>query len=148
MEWPRSSPKALSGANASSNSWSAAFLAHHPLTNRGWEFLSQEDPEELAHVSSWIRQRKPEAIVSVPIIIEALFRQGWRPPSSSTVILLDWTSNPWGFGGIDQGGEVIAANAVDLVAGQLQHNERGVPENVKMLLFTGRWIPPTKAISP
>jgi len=121
--------------------WSAAFLAHHPQPHRAWEFLAQENLQELAHVTSWIRQRKPEAIVGLPSLIHALLAQGWRPSAKTTVALLDWAPNPWGFGGIDQGERVIATNAVDLVAGQLQRNERGVPEHIKMLLFAGQWVP-------
>jgi LacI family transcriptional regulator len=120
--------------------WSAAFLAHHPLTNRAWEFLIQENPEDLSHLVSWIRRRKPEAVVGGRRMIEILLKQGWSPPPKTTIILLDWTPNPWGFGGIDQCDHVIATNAVDLVAGQLQRNERGVPENVKMLLSAGHWV--------
>jgi len=120
--------------------WSAAFLAHHPLTNRAWEFLAQENPHKLSHLASWIRQRKPDAIVGLREIIETLLDRGWRPPPKTPVILLDWGPNPRDFGGIDQGEEVVATNAVDLVAGQLQHNEQGVPEHVKMLLYAGRWV--------
>lgn len=125
--------------------WSAAFLAHHPLTNRAWEFLAHENPEDLSHLAAWIRQRKPDAIVGARVILEILLNQGWRPSPKTTVALLDSVPNPWGFGGIDQGEHVIAANAVDLVAGQLQRNERGVPEHVKMLLFAGRWVSGNKA---
>jgi LacI family transcriptional regulator len=120
--------------------WSAAFLAHHPLTNRAWEFLAQENPEKLSHLPSWIRQRRPDAVVGARRIIEILLNQGWSPPLQTTIILLDWTPNPWGFGGIDQCEHVVATNAVDLVVGQLQHNERGVPEHVKMLLSAGHWV--------
>jgi len=120
--------------------WSAAFLAHHPLTNHSWEFLAQENPEELSHLASWIRQRKPDAIVGARVIVEALMNQGWHQSPATTVALLDSVPNPWGFGGIDQGEHVIATNAVDLVDGQLQRNERGVPEHVKMLLYAGRWV--------
>ena len=119
---------------------SAAFLAYHPLPNRAWDFLAQEDGEQLSHLPAWIRQRKPDAIVAARVIIESLLNQGWNPSAKTTVVLLDSVPNPWGFGGIDQGEQVIATNAVDLVAGQLQRNERGVPENVKMLLFAGRWV--------
>jgi len=120
--------------------WSAAFLAHHPQTHRAWEFLAQEDPENLSDVAFWIRQHKPDAIVGITGIIEILLKQGWCPPPKTTIVLLDWFPNSWGFGGIDQCESVIAANAVDLVAGQLEHNERGVPEHVKMLLFSGHWV--------
>jgi len=120
--------------------WSAAFLVHHPLTDLALEFLAQKNPENLYDLAPWIRQRKPDAIVANRHIVEILFSRGWTPPQRSTIILLDWTPNPHGFGGIDQCERVIATNAVDLVAGQLQHNERGIPEHVKMLLFAGHWV--------
>jgi LacI family transcriptional regulator len=119
--------------------WSAAFLAHHPLGSRAWEFLAQENPDAPTPLAAWIRRRRPDAIVGLWPLIQGLLHQGWRPSRHTTVVLLDWVPNPWGFGGIDQGDHVIAANAVDLVAGQLQRNERGVPADVKMLLFAGRW---------
>lgn len=120
--------------------WSAAFLAHHPMTERAWKFLDQEDPEVIGDLAIRIRRRKPDAIVGLWSILEVLLSQGWSPPRGTLVILLDWVPNSRGFGGIDQCAPVIAMNAVDLVAGQLQRNERGSPKDVKMLLSTGRWV--------
>ena len=34
----------------------------------------------------------------------------------------------------------LGAAAIDLVAEQLNHNERGLPENVKRVLLPGRWF--------
>jgi LacI family transcriptional regulator len=120
--------------------WSAAFLAYHPMPGRAWEFLDQEDPEDIADLASRIRRRKPDAIVGARSIIEILLGQGWSPSPATPVILLDWVPNPQRFGGVDQCYQVIASNAVDLVAGQLQRNERGNPKDVKMLLSVGRWV--------
>jgi len=44
--------------------------------------------------------------------------------------------------GVDQGYEVIAGHAVDLVVAQLQRNERGLPEAPRAVLFPGRWVEP------
>jgi LacI family transcriptional regulator len=123
--------------------WSAGFLAHHPLPDHAWDYLAQEDPKKPASLPplvSWMKRRKPDAIVGVRAIIEYLINQGWQPPPNVTVLLLDSVPNPWSFGGIDQGERIIAANAVDLVDGQLRRNERGVPEHVKMLLFPGHLV--------
>ena len=120
--------------------WTAAFLAHHPLKERAWEFLAQEDPHHLKPFVAAIRRLKPDAVVGLRGMIETLLRHGWRPGPKTTIVLLDWHPNPEGFGGIDQGEQIVATNAVDLVAGQLQRNERGAPEHVKMLLYAGRWV--------
>lgn len=36
--------------------------------------------------------------------------------------------------------EFIAANAVDLVADQILHGRRGVPEHPKTIISAGEWI--------
>jgi LacI family transcriptional regulator len=120
--------------------WSAGFLAHHPLKERAGEFLAGEIAKNGAALVRWVRQRQPDAIVGVRGLVGILLDNGWRPSARTKVVVLDSAPNPWGFAGIDQGQRVIASNAVDLVDGQLQHNERGVPEHVKMLLFAGRWV--------
>ena len=121
--------------------WLAGFLAHHPAKERASEFLAGEISKRPSALAAWVRQRKPDAIVGVRKFVDLLLNQGWRPTSKTKVILLDVAPNRWGFGGIDQGERIIASNAVDLVNGQLQRNERGVPDHVKMLLFAGRWVP-------
>jgi LacI family transcriptional regulator len=121
--------------------WSAAFLAHHPRPDQAFASLSLEVSDDFSRLVAWVRRQKPDAIVSGRWVIEMMIRRGWRSSPKIAVALLDWSPNPWGFGGIDQGEEIIATNAVDLVAGQLQRNERGIPAHVKMLLFAGRWVP-------
>jgi hypothetical protein len=119
---------------------SAAFLAHHPLRERAWEFLALVDVMRAAHFAAWLRRLRPDAVIVPSWVFQNLIGAGWQRPSKTTVAFLDWSPNRWGYGGIDQGEGVIAANAVDMVAGQLQRNERGVPENVKMLLSVGKWV--------
>lgn len=46
------------------------------------------------------------------------------------------------FPGIDSDLGKIAGNAVDLVIGQLNRNERGVPEDPKLMHFNGHWVAP------
>jgi LacI family transcriptional regulator len=124
----------------SRRAWSAAFMAHHPIEKAAKNFLIQVDSEEVGGLPSWIKSRRPDAIVGARSILEALLESGWSPPSPVTVIFLDWVRNRWRFGGINQCPKVIAANAVDLVVSQLRYNERGVPENVKILLSAGHWV--------
>jgi LacI family transcriptional regulator len=120
--------------------WSAAFLVHHPLGERAWEFLAQVDVARAAHFAAWLRRLRPEAVVAPSWVFRNLVQAGWKRPAKCTVVFLDWAPNHWGYGGIDQGEGSIASNAVDMVAGQLQRNERGAPENVKVLLSVGKWV--------
>jgi hypothetical protein len=54
--------------------------------------------------------------------------------------VLDLLEHEGRVAGIDVGHRMIAANAVDLVIGQLYRNERDVPSEPKKLLFEGHWV--------
>jgi DNA-binding LacI/PurR family transcriptional regulator len=117
--------------------WSSSFLIHHPLQNRGWNFLNWGEERSPGKLATWLRHLKPDAIISTRDNFEKLLKGGWRLSRKIETVLLDSVLNPWGLASIDQGEAVIAANAVDLVAGQLHRNERGAPGQVKMLLHVG-----------
>jgi hypothetical protein len=55
------------------------------------------------------------------------------------VVTLNWRARSE-IAGVDQGYEIIAGHAVDLVVAQLQSNEPGLPEAPRALLFPGRWV--------
>jgi LacI family transcriptional regulator len=121
--------------------WSAAFLAHHPApaSARRWLLSVRPRATPRKKLRDWLTARRPDVVVTTTGMMRLAWPEEQLPTAGPQVVLLDWTPSTAGFAGIDQGEEVIAANAVDLVVGQLQRNERGVPEHVKMLLFPGRW---------
>ena len=63
---------------------------------------------------------------------------GWRGSPARTATL-SWMPDQ-SHHGIDQGYDLIAAHAVDLVIAQLQRNERGLPADPRVLLSPGIWI--------
>ena len=123
--------------------WSAAFLEHHPSRASARRWLQAIDVVEPRGLRRWLAARRPEALITTRDMLRRLEAAGLELHDKITeTVLLNWTPDAREFGGVDQCEEFIAANAVDLVVGQLHRNECGVPEHVKMLLFPGKWVEP------
>ena len=115
--------------------WQAAWLAYGPAGpgKRLWLAGGEPTAEE---VEKWLGMVAPDAVVvSDAANLARLRAAGWE----GLVVTLDWRARS-GVDGVDQGYEVIAGHAVDLVVAQLQRNERGLPETPRALLFPGRWV--------
>jgi LacI family transcriptional regulator len=116
--------------------WQAAWLACGPAgaARRLWF----DDAGDTAALAAWLERMKPDALIADHAELLAKARgAGWAGSKKQSVVL-SWYPGVE-CGGIDQGYDVIAAHAVDLVVMQLQRNERGLPEPAPMLLFPGRW---------
>lgn len=121
--------------------WSAAFLEHHPARTAARRWLQTIDMIEAGRLRRWFETMKPEALITTRDVLARLEAAGVGPRGKiATTVLLNWTPATAEYAGVDQCEEVIAAHAVDLVVGQLHHNECGAPEHVKMLLFPGKWV--------
>jgi hypothetical protein len=90
---------------------------------------------------TWIKANSPDALISFdPHVPEWLAKLGLRIPDDIGLVVHDWTSRMVGFAGIHQKRNHVAAAAVDLVATQLRHNERGIPEVPRQILIPPAWI--------
>lgn len=115
--------------------WQAAWLAYAPEGAEKRLWLAGGAPTA-REVEAWLAKVKPDAVVlSDTGGCLKLKAAGW----TGLVFTLDWRSSA-GPAGVDQGYEVIAGHAVDLVVAQLQRNERGLPDPPRALLFPGRWV--------
>ncbi|HVU33208.1 MAG TPA: LacI family DNA-binding transcriptional regulator [Opitutaceae bacterium] len=124
--------------------WSAAFLEHHPVPSQARRYLFSSTADNSGELARKLSARPgPDVIVTTTGVLDRLQDvPGFRIPKSTKIVLLDWRPNYPKCGGIEQGEDMIAANAVDLVVGQLHRNERGVPERPQMVLLPGLWHPP------
>lgn len=64
-------------------------------------------------------------------------KAGWKGDAAHSV-LPSWNAGQDACG-LEQDYDTVAAHAVDLVIAQLQRNERGLPDPLRMRLFLGRW---------
>jgi LacI family transcriptional regulator len=120
-------------------SWEAAFRAMHPRPAQAHRALRVIDtPEEAEGLSAWLETRKADVVIASSVrVARSLQRLG--VVNKGTPFLSLSVEQGQGFAGIDQGYERIVEHAVDLLAGQLQHNESGVPESPGRMLFEGFW---------
>ncbi|MFA6288864.1 MAG: LacI family DNA-binding transcriptional regulator [Opitutaceae bacterium] len=87
----------------------------------------------------WFDAHRPEVILSTSAGLEELAAAGLRVPEDvSLVKLLLWDATK-GVAGVRPGYERLGAAAVNLLAGQLQHDDYGVPADPKIVQVEGRW---------
>ena len=90
---------------------------------------------------AWMKAQRPDALISFDTHVpDWLKKLGLRVPEDIGLVVHDWTEPMQGFAGIHQRRDHVAAAAVDLVATQLLHNERGVPEVPRQILIPPAWI--------
>lgn len=122
--------------------WEAAFLAHHPSPASARKLVRVWTVENLADAAAWFIRSKADAlIVSDTALLETPGLRAACRARGARIATLHWRADtPPEIGGVDQSYDQIAAQAVDLVAAQLNANETGVPPWPHMLLFPGRWV--------
>lgn len=118
--------------------WRAAWLASDVPGAARRIRLAAPGEETRAARRDWLARLRPDAlVVSQTGELDELRGAGWSGSVERTV-LLSWRAGA-GAMGIDQGYDAITESAVDLVVTQLRHNERGLPDPPRMLLFPGHW---------
>jgi LacI family transcriptional regulator len=75
-------------------------------------------------------------------------RLGLQIPQDIGLVVQDWRAQLSGFAGIYHQRPHVAAAVVDLVATQLVHNERGVPEVPRQILIPPTWVDGPSVRSP
>lgn len=91
--------------------------------------------------SSWLTTHRPDAIISFDTHVPGWLKKlGFRVPEDIGLVVHDWTDAMKGMAGIHQRRDHVASAAVDLVATQLLHHERGVPEVPRQILIPPAWM--------
>jgi DNA-binding LacI/PurR family transcriptional regulator len=102
----------------------------------GFAFL----PDAEARFKAWVKQHRPDVIVTVHIEILAWVKSmGLRVPEDIGIVHLDKTPEmEWA--GMEQHNRDVGRAAVDMLIGQLHRNEYGVPPFQKGTFVTSSWI--------
>jgi LacI family transcriptional regulator len=126
--------------------WSAAFLA----AQRHWPESRRIPPLFMPDLNgatfrTWFRAEHPDVVIAhravKTVVREWLPAAGTRVPETCGFADLDvdaGTESP--FSGIRQNNEQVSAAAIDLIIGQLQRHERGLPKHPKIVLVEGEWV--------
>ncbi len=124
--------------------WLAAALldqSEQPPATRVPPLLLEQDGRE-QQFADWFQLHRPEVVVAVNIMEVTAWLKTLRLkiPRDLCLVSLDRRNSDRGIAGIDQNYEGWGANAVDVLIGMLQRNERGLPEKPLTVLSEGVWV--------
>lgn len=118
----------------------AAFLAYQqgiPAGGRVPPLVT--DGRNPPAIRRWFEANRPDVILTTSTDVSELAEAGVRVPQDAAwVKLLLWNAGE-GVAGVRPGYERLGAAAVNLLAGQLQHDESGLPADAKIVQVEGRW---------
>ena len=124
--------------------WLAAFLLYqHKMApgDRVPALITRTDDEE-AHFVEWLTAQQPEVILfSDQPIPRWIDRRKLRVPADVGLVHLDWSQDVAPLAGLDSDLETVGEAATDLLVGQLQANEYGIPKHEKIVAVRGHWVP-------
>ena len=101
-----------------------------------------EGPRQKAEFFAWMKAEKPDIVVGVARDTYFWLREeGTRIPQDIAYAHLNLLDvQPGNIAGIEQRSAEIGAAAMDLLVGQLYHNEYGSPPTPNCTLIDGRWV--------
>lgn len=89
----------------------------------------------------WFERHRPEAVLAGDLRIPGWLRElGLSIPGDVGFVNLDYYPEAGKMAGIDQNSPAIGAAAIELLAEQLYHNVRGIPDKPKALLVDSEWV--------
>ncbi len=139
--------------------WKAGFLCEQeslPLSDRlpPYIFPDAEPVErwfnesrapvtvEVAPFKRWLEVYKPDVVISKAAFVDEAFKTlGLRVPEDVAFVDVFLEDLSGAVAGVRQNHQTVGALAVEILAGQLQHNKRGVPEIPTTTFVEGTWFP-------
>lgn len=98
------------------------------------------DAREGERFSEWVKKERLDVVVSTFAPgHDWLLRAGFRVPEDCAYAVLDAAPIHPDLAGMDQNWERIGASAIEVLAGQIYRNERGIPKEPTVTLVQSRW---------
>jgi DNA-binding LacI/PurR family transcriptional regulator len=109
------------------------------------------EAHEMEGIARWLRQHRPDAILGEEITWQTIRHMGWRIPQDVAFMSADCSVEFPLVGGFNQRHDLYGGVAVEMLAGQISQNLRGLPDTPRVTLVTGSWtdglsIPPREDI--
>jgi LacI family transcriptional regulator len=154
--------------HAVDHNWTAGFLCeqqHLPVRDRvpahifpelhpvdRWFYETDASVQaDLKPFEKWFRHYKPDVIVSkAAYVLPLLEKMGIRIPHDVAFVNLFLDQADGKMAGVRQNHDIVGGVAVEILAGQLQHNKFGLPEVPTTTFVEGNWFdgatcPPVEA---
>lgn len=118
--------------------WIAAVLLFQHTYGRNAATCLVYEESDRDELKEWMRVNQPDAMVVSDIALIGWIEElGIRVPDDMGVIPLE--SYP-GYAYLDQKPGMVGAAAIDLIIGQLQRNETGLPSDPMVVMVEGAWV--------
>jgi DNA-binding LacI/PurR family transcriptional regulator len=130
----------------SSHAFYASYLYEKTFDQAGLSYqylkLSERDSVQARKklAREWLGKHEIDLVIGEQIVWELLDEMNLKVPQDIGFVSMCWSSGWPHIGGVDQQAGIIGRNTVDLVVDQLVRNERGMPENPKLLYNGGLWM--------
>jgi len=131
---------------ASTTSWLGGFLAaQRTLGGAALAPFLSDMPADPRRVRRWMKHARPDVVIGFgPQQLFALRHAGFAVPRDVGFAALDVQQTRLAdeseVAGIDQNLPSIGANAIELLAAQLYHNEHGLPLRPVVSMIQGYWV--------
>jgi hypothetical protein len=107
--------------------------------------LVTDDTAKTTSVRAWLKRWRPDVVIGFgPKQLETLLKLGYAVPRDIAFIALDVEQTKLAHvekvAGIDQNLPMVGATAIDMLAGQLYHNEQGLPQRPVLSMIDGFWV--------
>ncbi len=94
-----------------------------------------------ASFKAWLQRYKPEVVITKTSFVQAALQQlGLVVPRDLALVDVFLEDLSGGMAGMRQNHEAVGGLAVEILAGQLQHNKRGIPEIPTTTYVEGTWF--------
>jgi DNA-binding LacI/PurR family transcriptional regulator len=125
--------------------WESGFLMAQKMLPEiaRTEPLLVQDWSDSANVLRWIKQQKPDVVISSSgePIAQLLTANGYAVPGDIGLVALGCRELGHRFSGLYQNGHLIGATAADVLIGMMERNERGLPDQATSVMVESRWNP-------
>jgi DNA-binding LacI/PurR family transcriptional regulator len=123
--------------------WLASFLLHQndtPPENRIPALIARPGIEKNGF-AQWFDSFQPDVVLfSEQPVVQWLKQRGTQVPQNVGLVHLDWSRSVAPLAGLDSDPEAIGVAAIDLLVGQLQASEFGIPKHEKIIAVRGHWV--------
>lgn len=90
--------------------------------------------------AKWFEKYRPEVIISKASFVQPVLKEmGLRVPRDVAFVDVFWEQSDGKVAGVEQNHTTVGGLAVEILAGQLQHNKYGVPEIPTTTYVEGTW---------
>jgi Transcriptional regulators len=118
--------------------WIASVLLFQYAHGRNAATCLVYEESDRVELRKWMQRHQPDAMVVSDIaLLEWIRELGVRVPEEMGLVPLERYP---GYASLDQKPEKVGAAAIDLIVGQIQRNETGLPADPRVVMVEGTWV--------